>query len=84
LSGGIFLFISSVFFFKDNNLLLFFSFLILLIGILSDQNILIKPSVRLYLQSLVIIFFVFFENLYIKNINIDFIDKIYFQLNFYL
>ena len=82
LSGGIFLYISSVLFLKDNNLLLFFSFLILLIGILSDQNILIKPSVRLSLQLLVIIFFVFFENLYVKNINIDFIDKNLLSIKF--
>ena len=75
LSGGIFLYISSIIFLKDSNFFLFFSLLILLIGILSDLNILIKPYTRLYLQSFVIIFFLFFENLYINNIRIDFIDK---------
>ena len=71
-----------IIFLIDSNFFLFFSLLILLIGILSDLNILIKPYVRLYLQSLVIIFFLFFENLYINNIRIDFIDKNLLSIQF--
>jgi UDP-N-acetylmuramyl pentapeptide phosphotransferase/UDP-N-acetylglucosamine-1-phosphate transferase len=82
LSGGIFLYICTVIFIKDNSLLLFFSFLILLIGVLSDQNILIKPSARLYIQSFVIILFLFFEDLRVNNIKIDFVDKNFLSIKF--
>ena len=82
LSGGTFLYISSIIFIKDNNFFFFFSFLILLIGILSDQNILNKPSARLYLQSFVIILFLFFENLYINNIRVNFIDENLLSIQF--
>ena len=82
LSGGIFLYICTVIFIKDNSPLLFFSFLILLIGVLSDQNILVKPSARLYIQSFVIILFLFFENLSVNNIRIDFVDKNLLSIKF--
>jgi len=75
LSGGVFLYISSIIFIKNSNVFILFSFLILFIGILSDQNILIKPSARLYLQSFIIILFLFFEKLYVNNIRVNFIDK---------
>jgi len=82
LSGGFFIYVCLIIFLKNDYVFLFFSTLILLIGIFSDLNVLKKPSFRLYLQIIVIILYVFLDNLYIKNIRIEYIDKNLLSVDF--
>ncbi len=56
--------------------------MIYLLGLLSDINILSSPSKRIFFQSLIIISMIFFGNLEIRTISIDFFDKI-LEINFF-
>lgn len=56
--------------------------MIYLLGLLSDVNILSSPSKRIFFQSLIIISMIFFGNLEIRTISIDFFDKI-LEINFF-
>lgn len=82
LTGGFFIYVCFLIFLKSDYVFLIFSLLILLIGTFSDLNILKKPSTRLYLQIIVIILYVFLDNLYIKNIRIEYIDKNFLSVDF--
>ena len=77
LTGGLFLY---VFFssFLFNELLNFqiFIFLIFLIGISSDLNLIRSPEKRFLLQIVVVVFSVFFNNLTIQNTGVDLLDYI--------
>ncbi len=52
-----------------------FILLIFLIGLVSDLKILDSPRLRLIIQSLVILIFLFQIDLYVSDIRIDFINK---------
>jgi len=74
LTGGIFLFFllfPLIDFEKD---LYFFLFLILIIGILSDTKMILSPMKRFLLQSLIILIFVTFSEVYISSTRIIFLD----------
>jgi len=75
LIGGYFLVIPIIFFFEGNYI--FFSiifFLIFLLGIFSDLNILSSPKKRFLLQFFLILIFVFINKVEVFPTRIDFID----------
>ena len=83
LIGGIILFISLCFTptFNDE-LIIYCSFVLLVLGILSDIDYLKSPFTRLSLQLLVIIIFLFFSELRINDLRIDYLNLIF--SNYYL
>ena len=83
LSGGIYIFLSTLylFVFFENQLLklnlIVFLFLILIIGIFADIKNEFTPKLRIILQLVVIILFVFFnKEILINKTNIEFLDLI--------
>ena len=75
LIGGFFIVISLLILLPNN--LIFFkvaSIFIFLVGILSDKNIISNPQLRLFYQIGAIFFLVYFENLNINRVNINFIN----------
>ena len=76
LSGGIFLCIIIIYIFKSDSVVLLLSlFLIFLIGFFSDINYLSSVKWRFFLQSIIVFYFVFFTEVNIDTIRIDFIDR---------
>ena len=77
LTGGLFIYIF-FFLFLFNELLNFqiFIFLIFLIGISSDLNLIRSPEKRFLLQIVVVVFSVIFNNLTIQNTGVDLLDYI--------
>ena len=75
-TGGLFIFFSILFFFPDslNNLVLY-SFLILLLGLLSDLNILSEPLPRFVSQFILLISFIALTNTTIDTINVEVVDS---------
>ena len=76
LIGGIviFIFLGLNFQYFDNYII-FFSFLILCLGISSDSNFISSPKIRLILQSSLIIAFVYTLNLNILDLRNDFLNN---------
>ena len=75
LSGGIFLFIFTIFIFFNNfSLFNIFIFLIFILGLASDINIISSPRLRFFLQAALIFCFVYFSNLHIESTRIYFLD----------
>jgi len=52
------------------------SILILSLGLLSDRNFLPNPKIRLTIQILILLTFIYFENLSINSFSLDFIDNL--------
>ena len=74
-TGGLFIFFSILFFFPENlNNLVLYSFLILLLGLLSDLNILSEPLPRFIIQLILLISFITFTDTTINSINIAVVD----------
>jgi len=71
--------------FDDYNFFIF-SFLILLLGIFSDNNLFQSPRFRLILQALILVIFLYFSDLQVSDLRNDFLNKIlsnyYFGLFF--
>jgi UDP-N-acetylmuramyl pentapeptide phosphotransferase/UDP-N-acetylglucosamine-1-phosphate transferase len=59
-----------------------FSFLILLLGIFSDNNILQSPRLRLILQTLVLLFFMYLSDLQVSDLRSEFLNN--FISNYYI
>ena len=77
LTGGIFIFLSFLFFINDQILsFIFFSFLILLLGIFSDLKHIKSASSRLIIQVLIILSFVIFNDLQLVNTKIYLLDRL--------
>ena len=78
LTGGIYLsFLFSFILFKIGfNYTIIFIYLFLFLGIASDNKIIKSPKVRLLLQTIIIMFFVYFNNLEIINSRIVIVDKL--------
>ena len=75
--GGIFLAISISIYLPNNYFLLkIISILILSLGLLSDRNLLPSPKIRLALQILVLLIFIYLENLSINTFSLNFIDHL--------
>lgn len=77
LIGGILIFFPIIYFFYQINLIsIFFIFLILFIGFLSDLNILKSPKIRFFLQIIIIYFSVYILEIYISDTRIEFLDNL--------
>ena len=74
LSGGVIIIITFIFIEKFN--VDFFYFFLFLIGFFSDLKIIKSPRNRFFLQLFLIFLFVIFNNFYISNIRIFFIDSL--------
>jgi len=61
---------------------IFFSFLILILGIFSDNNLLQSPKLRLILQSIILFLFLYFSNVQINDLRNYFLNEI--LSNYYL
>ena len=76
LTGGIFLLLSLIHYYLDKDkLLLFFLFLIFLVGILGDSNIVISPLKRIIIQILCVVLFVIFLEIEVNDIRVDFLNE---------
>ena len=74
--GGIYLTFSTMFLAPEiYNFLKIICLLILFLGLSSDRNYLSNPLVRLILQVLIIFIFIYYENLSIRSISINFFDN---------
>ena len=81
LVGGIFLILLLIpVFFFENNIYLFL-FLIFIVGLSSDNKFISSPSKRFFLQTLIILMFVFFLNIEIEITRVILLD--FFLTNFY-
>ncbi len=76
ITGGILLIFSIIFLLKDFNIESnFIFFFIFMLGLLSDINKLTSPKTRLLLQLLIVLAYINFNNTYINEIRIDYIDQ---------
>jgi UDP-N-acetylmuramyl pentapeptide phosphotransferase/UDP-N-acetylglucosamine-1-phosphate transferase len=73
ISSG-FLIIVNLFFFTSNHLVIFFSFLIFILGIFSDLFIIKNPAKKFFVQFIIVIFFLLSLKLSIISTKIFFID----------
>lgn len=77
LLGGIYILALILVSFPEDYLFLkLISFLILLIGILSDVDYLNSPLKRIIIQCFLVLFFVLIENIFIRSLSIDFFDNL--------
>jgi len=77
LSGGIFVSFFFILIFIDNfTFLNAFIFLIFLLGLSSDLNLISSPKLRLFLQSVFIFLFVYFSKLHVGSTRIYLLDLI--------
>ena len=77
LTGGLFIFLSFLYFLDQSILsFIFFSFLILILGIFSDLKLLKSAKIRLLSQIAVVLSFIIFNNMQIQDTRIDYLDKI--------
>ena len=83
LTGGL-IFIIFMFFtpILDDQIFIISILMIYLLGLLSDVNILSSPPKRIFFQSLILAGMIFFGNLEIRTISIEFFDKI-LEINFF-
>ena len=76
LSGGIFIFLPFLYIFFELNLsFVICTSLLFILGLLSDTNFLDKPKLRLFLQFIILTFFVLGLKLEVFPTRIDFIDN---------
>jgi UDP-N-acetylmuramyl pentapeptide phosphotransferase/UDP-N-acetylglucosamine-1-phosphate transferase len=83
-TGGLIFLISCLFFLStDDQYFKIFLFLIFFIGFLSDTNFIFSPSKRFLLQILVILIFIYINQIFINSVRIPLIDylieNIYFK-----
>ena len=80
--GGIYLTFSTIFLAPEiYNFLKIICILILILGLSSDRNYLSNPLIRLFLQTLIIFIFIYYDNLNIRSISINFFDS-YLDIKF--
>ena len=83
ITGGFTLLIASLFFLKfDTEYLKFFLIFIFLIGFLSDINYLFSPIKRLFLQILIVLIFINFNQIFINSIRIEIFDNLLTNIYF--
>ena len=77
LSGGIFIFIPFIyiFIFEYSLIFIFCASLFFILGLLSDLNYLNNPKLRLFIQFIILVFFVFSLKIEVLPTRIDFIDN---------
>ena len=73
--GGLVILVSCIFFWNENNFAFkVFLIFIFILGLLSDLGLLESPTKRFFLQSIVIVSFLFFFDIKISSIRIEFLD----------
>ena len=76
ITGGILIIFTIIFLLEDISILnKFFFIIIFLLGLLSDINKLSSPKVRLFCQFLIVIIYIYFNDIYISELRIDYIDE---------
>ena len=69
ITGGLTLLILSLFFLKfENQYIKFFLIFVFLVGLLSDINYLFSPLKRLFLQILIVLIFINYDQIFINSI----------------
>jgi len=77
LTGGLFVFFGSILFFKNDFLILIlFSGMILILGIFSDLKLIKSALVRFFLQSIIVLSFLIFNDIQLTNTRILFLDNL--------
>ena len=76
LCGGIVIFLSSVIFFQDSVILNLFGFLMLLIGLFSDNNKITSPTIRIVAQLIVLSSFVYITNINLNDLRIEKLNEL--------
>jgi UDP-N-acetylmuramyl pentapeptide phosphotransferase/UDP-N-acetylglucosamine-1-phosphate transferase len=76
LCGGIIIFLSSIIFFQEALLLNLFGFLILLIGLFSDNNKITSPTIRIIAQLIVLFTFVYMTSSNINDLRIEKLNQL--------
>ena len=75
--GGVYITLSLILLLDKNyEILKFFCILMLFLGLLSDKNYLSNPITRLILQILILSIFIFFTELSIRSVSINFLDNL--------
>ena len=75
-SGGIFLIFTIIIYLNASMIFKFFLVTIFLIGFFSDLNFFKSINLRFYLQLISIVLFIYFSDLYIQSIRIEFVDNL--------
>ncbi len=75
-SGGIFIILTIILFLNVSIIFKSFLFIIFLIGFFSDLNLFKSVNLRFYLQLISVILIVYFLDLYIQSVRIEFIDNL--------
>jgi len=76
LTGGIFIFLGFLFYYKGIYSFILFSFIILILGILSDLKLVRSAKKKLLLQIVIILFYVIFNDIQLTDTRINFLDMI--------
>ena len=79
-SGGIFLIFTIIIYLNASMIFKFFLVTIFLIGFFSDLNFFKSINLRFYLQLISIVLFIYFSDLYIQSIRIEFVDNLQYFL----
>ena len=75
-SGGIFIILLIVFYLNASIIFKFLILTIFLIGFFSDLNLFKSINLRFYLQLILVVLTLYFSDLYIQSIRIEFIDNL--------
>ena len=81
LTGGIFIFLGFLFYYKGIYSFILFSFIILILGILSDLKLVRSAKKKLLLQIVIILFYVIFNDIQLTDTRINFLNI--FSICFY-
>jgi UDP-N-acetylmuramyl pentapeptide phosphotransferase/UDP-N-acetylglucosamine-1-phosphate transferase len=77
LTGGLFIFFGSILFLKNDSLMLvIFSGLILILGIFSDLKLIKSALLRFFLQIIIVLFFLIFNDIQITNTRVLYLDNL--------
>tara|TARA_B100000767_G_scaffold270905_1_gene295507 strand:- start:2129 stop:3163 length:1035 start_codon:yes stop_codon:yes gene_type:complete len=84
LTGGVFIFLGYLFFNDGTFSFIFFSFIILILGILSDLKLIKSAKKKFFLQIFIILSFTVFNDIQISDTRINFVDTIlnYHSINY--
>ncbi len=77
LTGGIFIFLSIQFFYDELGInFLFFSLLILILGIISDLKLMKSAKKRLIFQFIIVLIFIISNDIQIVNTRVNLLEKL--------
>ena len=76
LTGGIFIFLGFLFYYDGIYSFILFSFVILILGILSDLKLIRSAKKKLLLQIFFILFYIIYNDVQLSDTRIDFLDMI--------